>query len=284
MAATAPQIGAGDRLGFTVFIAAIIHAALIFGIHISAPEHSLETSQMRVTVAVRNEENPDEADFLAQSSQQGAGSEDEALELNAAQLQQIAEQGRANDQQLGQRANDSAQLANAWRQSSSFVMLLPAQAPTPLSAERIQIGEGSLSPQIAILEARVHELQQLYAQRPRVRTLTSVSTKAAADAAYLERWRQQVEDYGNANYPPEARARRLFGNLRLKVSVLANGSLQKVELLQSSGVQVLDRAAMDIVREAAPYPPFPDSIRSSTDQLDIIRTWRFEPSGRLGTQ
>jgi protein TonB len=65
---------------------------------------------------------------------------------------------------------------------------------------------------------------------------------------------------------------------------MANGSLQGVELLQSSGVQVLDRAAMDIVREAAPYQPFPDSIRSSTDQLDIIRTWRFEPTGRLGTQ
>ncbi|MEQ3696452.1 MAG: energy transducer TonB [Pseudomonadales bacterium] len=283
MAATSPQIGAGDRLSFTVFIAAIVHAALIFGIHISAPENSLNTSQMRVTVAVRNEDNPDETDFLAQASQQGSGSEDEALELNSAQLQQIAEQGDANDLNVGQLADSEAQLAKAWQQSTSLLMLLPPEvALTP--SEDVKTGDGSLSPQIALLEARVHELQQLYAQRPRVRTLTSVSTKAAADAAYLERWRQQVEDYGNANYPPEARARRLFGSLRLKVSVMANGSLQSIELLQSSGVQVLDRAAMDIVRESAPYPPFPDSIRSSTDQLDIIRTWRFEPTGRMGTQ
>lgn len=283
MAATSPQIGAGDRLGFTVFIAAIVHAALIFGIHISAPEHSLNSSQMRVSVAVRDEDNPDEADFLAQASQQGSGSEDEALELNSAQLQQIAEQGAANDLAAGELANTDEQLAKAWQQSSNLLMLLPSEA-TAMAREDLKAGEGSLSPQIALLEARVHELQQLYAQRPRVRTLTSVSTKAAADAAYLEYWRQQVEDYGNANYPPEARARRLFGSLRLKVSIMANGSLQGVELLQSSGVQVLDRAAMDIVREAAPYRPFPDSIRSSTDQLDIIRTWRFEPTGRLGTQ
>lgn len=283
MAATSPQIGAGDRLGFTVFIAAIVHAALIFGIHISAPDHSLNTSQIRVTVAVRDEDNPDEADFLAQASQQGSGSEDEALELNSNQLQQIAEQGDANDLSVGQLAESDAQIAKSWQQSTSLLILLPPEVATAPSDD-FKTGDGSLSPQIALLEARVHELQQLYAQRPRVRTLTSVSTKAAADADYLERWRQQVEDYGNANYPPEARVRRLFGSLRLKVSIMANGSLQSLELLQSSGVQVLDRAAMDIVREAAPYPPFPDSIRRSTDQLDIIRTWRFEPTGRLGTQ
>ncbi|WP_298633192.1 energy transducer TonB [uncultured Umboniibacter sp.] len=283
MAATSPQIGAGDRLGFTVFIAAIVHAALIFGIHISAPEHSLDSSQMRVTVAVRNEDNPNEADFLAQASQQGSGSEDEVLELNSAQLQQIADHGDANDLHAGQLADTQAQLSKAWQQSASLIMLLPTEA-APMPSDDPQSGDGSLSPQIAVLEARVHELQQLYANRPRVRTLTAVSTKAAADAAYLERWRQQVEDYGNTHYPSEARARRLFGSLRLKVSVLANGSLQSVELLQSSGVQVLDQAAIDIVREAAPYPPFPDAIRSSTDQLDIIRTWRFEPTGRLGTQ
>ena len=281
MAALAPRIGAGDRMGFTLFIAAVVHAALIFGIHISAPQPSLSNSQMRVTVAVRNEDNPDPADFAAQTSQQGSGTESEAHELNAAALQQIAAQGDANDLMSGSPATRDS--LSAWRQSNSLALFLPFE-DSPSDRLDPEQGSGSLSPQIAALEARVHELQQLYAKRPRVRTLTSVSTKAAVDAAYLERWRQQVEQYGNSNYPSEARARRLFGSLRLKVSVFANGSVKDVQLLQSSGIDILDRAALDIVRSAAPYPPFPEAISSTTDQLDIIRTWRFEPSGRLGTQ
>jgi protein TonB len=39
---------------------------------------------------------------------------------------------------------------------------------------------------------------------------------------------------------------------------------------------VLDEAAMRIVRLAAPYSPFPEELRVTTDKLEIVRTWQFE--------
>ena len=65
------------------------------------------------------------------------------------------------------------------------------------------------------------------------------------------------------------------------VAILPDGSLKEVELLESSGHQVLDDAAVRIVRLSAPYAPFPDELRRSTDVLEIIRTWQFRKNSSL---
>ena len=65
------------------------------------------------------------------------------------------------------------------------------------------------------------------------------------------------------------------------VAILPDGSLKEVELLESSGHQVLDDAAVRIVRLSAPYAPFPDELRQSTDVLEIIRTWQFRKNSSL---
>jgi len=53
-------------------------------------------------------------------------------------------------------------------------------------------------------------------------------------------------------------------------------------VLRSSGFDVLDQAAIRIVKLAAPFSPFPPDIRSETDILDITRTWQFLSTNRLG--
>ena len=65
------------------------------------------------------------------------------------------------------------------------------------------------------------------------------------------------------------------------VAVLPDGSLNEVALLETSGHQVLDDAAIRIVRLAAPFAPFPDELRQSTDVLEIIRTWQFRKNSSL---
>ena len=65
------------------------------------------------------------------------------------------------------------------------------------------------------------------------------------------------------------------------VAILPDGSLKEVEVLESSGHKVLDDAAIRIVRLAAPYAPFPDELRQSTDVLEIIRTWQFRKNSSL---
>ena len=111
---------------------------------------------------------------------------------------------------------------------------------------------------------------------PRVRRVDAALPQTSEDAYYLAAWRREVERVGNLNYPETARARKLYGSLRLLVAIAADGSLRDVRVLESSGHAVLDAAALNIVRLAAPYAPLPPAMRRDTDVLEIVRTWQFQ--------
>ena len=88
-------------------------------------------------------------------------------------------------------------------------------------------------------------------------------------------WRQKIERIGRANYPPGG----LSGELLLLATVLQDGALQEVRILESSGYAALDEAAARTVRLAAPFSHFPTEMRKSYDRLEIVRRWRFERAG-----
>lgn len=91
---------------------------------------------------------------------------------------------------------------------------------------------------------------------------------------YLANWHKKVEWIGRLNYPAEAMQQKIYGELELVVKIRADGSLQSVELSQSSGHPILDTAAIRIVELAAPYAPLPVSMRQQGN-LELRRTWRF---------
>lgn len=133
------------------------------------------------------------------------------------------------------------------------------------------------------LEAQIAKQQDEYQKRPKRRFLGS-RAKAADDALYLEAWRQKVERIGNLNYPAAARNQKIYGKLQLTVSIRADGSLEKVMIDKSSGSKILDDAAIDIVKLAAPYARFSKEMKTTTDILDITRTWTFTQEDALSTQ
>ena len=103
---------------------------------------------------------------------------------------------------------------------------------------------------------------------------TTVAARKALDADYLIQWQADIERFGNAYYRGLA-LRHGDGDVRLKVSVLSDGSLRQIDLLESSGSAALDRAAVDTVEKLAPFAPFPEALARDTQQLDIVRTWQF---------
>ena len=131
--------------------------------------------------------------------------------------------------------------------------------------------------------ATVRQIANLDAQtpggHPRVRRIVEDRAETPEDNWYLESWRRKVERIGKLNYPDQARARRLYGSLRLLVAIEGDGTLRDVRVIDSSGHKVLDEAAMRIVRLAAPYAPFPPGMRKQTDVLEIVRTWQFKKLG-----
>ncbi|MGA1562856.1 MAG: energy transducer TonB family protein, partial [Gammaproteobacteria bacterium] len=81
---------------------------------------------------------------------------------------------------------------------------------------------------------------------------------------------QKVERVGNLNYP-----HGLSGSLLLDVALHPDGNIESIDLRRSSGTPELDRAAIEIVKLAAPFAPFPERIAAETDILHIVRTWQF---------
>lgn len=101
-----------------------------------------------------------------------------------------------------------------------------------------------------------------------------VAAHAAAHADYLRQWQTRIERFGNAYYRGLAQ-RYGDGDVRLRVTVRADGSLRHIALLSSSGITALDQAAIDTVQRLSPFTPFPEALAAEISELEIIRTWQF---------
>ena len=133
------------------------------------------------------------------------------------------------------------------------------------------------------LSALIDKQQSDYEKRPK-RKFIGARTKEYRFALYVESWRQKVERIGNMNYPEAAKAQKLYGQLRMTVSIKADGSIEDVIVDKSSGSKVLDDAAKRIVELAAPYSRFPEDIKKDTDILSITRTWTFTQEDQVATE
>lgn len=274
-----------DRLSFTVFLAIAVHGLLIFGLAFELSKPSNSAPSVTVTLATHDdEEAPDQADFIAQANQLASGTLDEAKQITTDQLSpfnsQSIEQTQLENQTL-KRIESTANPSVITTQEASQ-QLNQQTLSTETSEKQSGTAEKevpTLTNEIASLAAKLDRQRQQYAKRPRERVLTSVSAKAAKDAAYLNEWTQKVEHVGNENFPQAAIQQRITGSLRLQSIVKWDGTIIKAEILQSSGHGLLDNAALRIIRQAAPFMPFPPEIRKDTDQLAIIRTWHFKLDG-----
>lgn len=67
------------------------------------------------------------------------------------------------------------------------------------------------------------------------------------------------------NYPIVAKENNWTGSVKLSFKINAAGGLEFVKLLQGSGHAILDQAALETIRKAAPLPYFPDAIALSLE-------------------
>ncbi|QVM90998.1 energy transducer TonB [Pseudomonas entomophila] len=285
-----PRVRPVDRLGFTLFLAALVHLALILGVGFTVVKPAEIRHTMDITLATfKSEKAPEKADFQAQENQQGSGT----LEKKA--VPKTTEVAPFQDSKINKVTPPPA--ARQETPPAPEKSVVATKAPKPQKAEPkpkenkpqtapatkvVDFDSSQLSSQIASLEAELSNEQQLYAKRPRIHRLNAASTMRDKGAWYKEEWRKKVERIGNLNYPEEARRQQMYGSLRMMVSINRDGSLYEVLVLESSGQPVLDQAAQRIVRLAAPFAPFTGDL-AEFDRLEIIRTWRFARGDRLSS-
>lgn len=270
-----------DRFAVSVLMALGLHAVILLGVGFVVDfkplTHPLETLDV-VLVNWRSESKPDEADFLAQATQQGGGESTEAT--RPSQEYTGASPGLADgDDPLNQQEQASS-VADAEREqilveddSSEFSQQITSieqpEPPLPSAAELMQE-----SMAMAKLQPGIQRDRQSKSKLPK-RKWISANTREYEFAAYMQAWVAKVERVGNLNYPEEIRRLMLVGDVLMTVGINLDGSVESIVIHRSSGYPQLDQAATRIVRLAGPYSPLPEYISATVDVLHITRTWQF---------
>jgi periplasmic protein TonB len=285
--ATVPT--APDPISATLLFSLLLHGVLLLGItfHFAKAAPSLPTLDVTL-VNVANQEAPDKADFLAQANNRGGGQSDRAARPSEMFSGALPRPDPGTAAQSVEASTPTPQEATPTRMvtttGATDLSVTSDTAHPQVDPENQAPTAADLRDQQAIaqLAAEVREKKAAYAKRPKVKYLTA-STKEYAFAAYMRGWSDRVERIGNLNYPEEARRRGLHGNVLLTVVLNLDGSIKSIEVIQSSGEKLLDAAAERIVRLAAPFPPAPQSSER-VDELNITRTWEFQPNDVLQTR
>jgi protein TonB len=273
-----------DRLGSTLFLAALAHGVVILGVTFTSLPFgdSDAIPSLNVTLVVdtgKVESAPEDSEFLAQRNQAGHGSLPEGERPAAAP---DANQPLTLAGTLG--ADDLADAAPREVGTPAEEILTRADSTRELAAERKAVERASAAPEKAAAMIAAVAPPTLAAEvdaravSPKAHDrelVASPSTRESVLAEYLDGWRRRVERIGTLNFPERFRVDGSAGRPTLEVAIDASGRLADIVVRRSSGDAALDQAALDILRMAAPFDPLPDSIRAKYDVLRFAYEWEF---------
>lgn len=284
LAASTPASEDG-RLTATLVLSLLVHGVLLLGVGFALERAAPVVPTLDVILTqTRSPLTQAQADFLAQASNQGGGEHDKSTRPRDNQT------GPAPQEQPGVAPRPlRAQSPQAQPEPVARV-ISSARGDATVARERdtpdpdtlpLPPGEEKIERDMAMarLAAEIHLRSERYAKRPK-RKFVSASTQEYAWASYLREWVDRVERIGNLNYPDEARRRRLGGQVVISVAIRRDGSVERSDIVKSSGTPLLDSSALRIARLAEPYPPLPRT-EENPDILHVTRTWNFLPGGEL---
>lgn len=273
-----------DNLSTMLFIAALFHSVLILGVSFTADENGAgENEATAVEVVLLNrqyEQRADNADaeYIAQQNLTGSGNTTEDDELRVAY-------GRNNNPVMpGPEREGAEQASRAASDSSRSEQILFARTDGAGElSERSEDGSRLNAPQRTGMPGTANTVEILAAPdtqtvlqgaKPR-QLVISANTRESRIAAYLDSWKRRVERVGTSNFPYQLLNDPNVVDPVLEVSIGADGKLIEVIVLSSSGSRELDMAAVNILKLASPFDPFPEYLRSDYDSLNFSYEWRF---------
>ena len=285
-----PFLGQDRVLGAALGISLAFHT-LLMAVHFQLPDSlrwkpSVQTLEV-VLVNAKTRERPSRAELLAQANLDRGGNVDERRRARTP-LPVTEPKNPGKDLASAQRRPRELEV-----QQQVLAQSGESRARVPKSAERQAPndqsgGEASgrdladLALAAIRLQAQIDKRFDEYQKRPR-KQFIGANAAEYRFAQYEDDWRVRVERIGTLNFPAEARG-KLYGNLRLTVTIRPDGTVESIELDRSSGLKALDAAAFKIVRMATPFASFPPDIRRDTDLLVITRTWFFGHGDKIWTE
>jgi len=274
-----------DRsLSIAVAISIAAHAALL-AVRFAAPDafrfKPADPGLEVILVNAKHDKRPVNAEALAQANLDGGGNADSGRAKSPLPNMSRTEDG--DSVKMARRRVE--ELEEAQRKLMAQLVKKKSFATTPTTeAERRketpQEGFDAIDArEIARREAEIAKNIEDYNKRPK-KTQITPSTREVGYAMYYKTLQDRIEKIGTLNFPQQ-NGKKLYGELVVYIPIFQDGSIYdrdggpRVE--RSSGNATLDRAAVNIVRRAAPFGRFPSNMRSTDkdDVWEIITRFKF---------
>lgn len=263
---------ARDRLTTMLVLAALLHGLVILGVTFTSPGDDGSDLTRGLEVLLVTDELPEarrneSATYLSQRTQLGSGNTREML---PAELEQDAAQPVTASARRDPAADDqSLQVLATTRPARSRIRML-ALPPELVQLSELEQIDLQTEPELSTeeeLRLRGDTRDQFY---------LSADTRESPFATYLDGWRRRVERIGTINYPNVARQGDLNANPVIEVVIERDGRLRSARIRRASGFPALDAAALDILRLASPFDPFPPDLARDYRSLRFAYQWQFE--------
>lgn len=281
---------AGNHLSSAMFLAALFHGVVIMGVTFTGadnPPVSDDATTLEVVLITgeyEKQQAPDDAQLLAERNLRGAGNASD-VPVQIAYGRNYRPRMPGPEQDGDPEALDQGMLTPMMRvavdtHNKDSRNKIPDDYHDQAQPKPALRGMPGAENPVEILAAPDSETL-LPSTAPR-ELVISATTRESRIAAYLDSWKRKVERVGTMNFPHDISYRNLLKNPTLEVAIAADGTLEEVVVLTSSGERRLDQAAMEILILAAPFEAFPEFLHKDYDVLRFAYEWRFsgETTGR----
>lgn len=281
-----------DLLSFTAFFSALVHAFLILAVGFDFPDIAARANTDNTLDVVllnqNNNEKPEDAETVSTQNNLGGGNDDREASspvaykpVNPSPINSIKKV--ANQQPVNSVSPDQFITAN----NGELSVKRESPEKTKLEAKEKLVGKDIVTTKsVQQLErerliAKINQTQEEYNKRPRKEFL-SPTTKEHGAAEYLDKWRKRVESVGQANYPVQIKAKKLSGTLIVSIEINSDGTIADLDILAPSPHKLLNDSALQILRAASPFDPFPDEdFFNKTNIIVVTRTIHFLSDNRI---
>jgi periplasmic protein TonB len=285
------KLSENDTLLLALFIAAVVHILFLLGVGFSVNKPGKASKPIVVTLSGNAiKKAPKQAKFFAAEHQSGQKSDPGDPGLAAAKPGvPTPETASPRKQMSGERrmnAKPVVQKVLTQVQAPAKIPITDEQTETTEEVEaeaKPKLNASALDQQIAQLGEQVLTSQQNL-QNNKKKFVNSVSAHKYLAAQYAKDWEAKVERIGNLNYPEAARYKRDKQSLTMNVGIKADGSIDSIEIVSSSGNAALDEAAKRIVKMSAPFAELPYDLLQEVNVLVITRVWKFSDETGLTTR
>jgi protein TonB len=153
----------------------------------------------------------------------------------------------------------------------------PAPAPVPPPPKPVaQVRPPRATPQRAAARASVSP-----SGSPAHAAAGQNAAGRAGDANNGAAWMGKLKQWWDQHsyYPKEASQTNEGGSVKVRIVIAADGQVMSIEVVQSSGLSVLDAAAVAVFRNAY-LPPFPSG--TPAQPADVVVTLHYNPADSGG--